>query len=288
MVIDHRSGLLQPLRSSLSVMTYPLYLAADAPSQISAWLGGKLQSQQSLLEQNRDLQEEILLLQARQQKLQSLEEENLRLRNLLDSSFKIGERVLIAELTAVELDPYRHQVVISKGATSGVFAGQPVLDAQAVMGQVVTTSALHATVVLITDTSHALPVQVLRNGLRTVAVGTGEINRLSLPYLAGNADIQEGDVLVTSGLGGIFPPGYPVARVTRITQEPGQHFASIDATPMAHLDRSREVLLVWKIENTIELPNPAEETAADTTATAGTDESEANAAADKPSRGAPR
>jgi rod shape-determining protein MreC len=267
MVLDHRSGYIEPLRSSLSVLSYPIYLLADAPSSASTWLGEVTADQQSILGQKHQLEKEKILLQAKLQKFEALEAENLRLRNLLDSSFKVGERVLIAELSSVELDPYRQQVVISKGTRSGVFISQPVLDARAVMGQVINTSPLHSTVLLITDASHALPVQVLRNGLRTVAVGTGEVNRLSLPFLAHNADIQTGDMLVTSGLGGIFPPGYPVARISDISLQPGQHFSSISAEPLARLDRSREVLLVWTIKqsaeitetNTTETDNPEAE-----------------------------
>jgi len=264
MVTDHRSTFLQPLRSALSVLTHPLLLLADSPSSITAWLNETTADQQSLLEQNQQLKKDKILLQAKLQKFQALEAENLRLRSLLDSSFKVGERVLIAELSAVELDPYRQQIVINKGSRSGVFTGQPVLDAHAVMGQVISTSPLSSTVLLITDASHALPVQVSRNGLRTVAVGTGEINKLNLPFLPRNADIRPGDTLITSGLGGLFPPGYPVAKVAEVSQEAGQHFASINAIPLAHLDRSREVLLVWKIEQPIETsqapaPNEAEE-----------------------------
>ena len=248
MILDHRTSVLQPLRSFISIVTYPIYLIADAPQEVSQWFTEVTADEQTILEQNQELKKEKMRLKARLQKLKALEAENLRLRNLLDSSFKVGERVLIAELSSVELDPYRQQIVISKGSRSGVFKGQPVLDANAVMGQVVSTSPLHSTVMLITDASHALPVQVLRNGLRTVAVGTGNIDSLNLPFLARNADIVQGDQLVTSGLGGIFPPGYPVATVTSVTQEPGQHFATISAEPLAHLDRSREVLLVWIIK----------------------------------------
>jgi len=272
MVLDHRTAWIEPLRSSLSVLTYPVYLIADTPNLAIEWFGEVTSDEQSLLEQKRELEKERTLLQAKLQKFKALEAENLRLRNLLDSSFKVGERVLIAELTSVELDPYRQQVVISKGTRSGVFTGQPVLDAQAVMGQVINTSPLHSTVLLITDASHALPVQVLRNGLRTVAVGTGEVNRLSLPFLAHNADIQPGDTLVTSGLGGVFPPGYPVAKVSDISRQPGQHFSSINAEPLAHLDRSREVLLVWNIQqNTPAAPETqAEDVAPETEATTET------------------
>ena len=173
----------------------------------------------------------------------------MRLRDLVDSSFKVGDRVLVAELSSVDLDPYKQQVIINKGAASGAFEGQPVLDAHAVMGQVINVTPFSSTVLLITDTSHALPVQVLRNGLRTIAVGTGRIDELKLPYLPTNSDIVEGDLLVTSGLGGKFPPGYPVATVTRIDRSPDAPFSSVLAQPRAHLDRSREVLLVWTVPN---------------------------------------
>ncbi len=231
-------------------------MLADSPAHFSDWLSDTTATHQDLLGENQQLQRDNLELQAKLQKLQSLEAENLRLRNLLDSSFKVGERVLIAELSAVELDPYSQKVVINKGSRSGVFAGQPVLDAHAVMGQVVHTSSVNSTVLLITDASHALPVQVLRNGLRTVVVGTGEINNLSLPFLPRNADIRKGDLLMTSGLGGKFPPGYPVARITKVTLEAGQHFATIEAEPLAHLDRSREVLLVWQIASPATVDSP--------------------------------
>ena len=138
-----------------------------------------------------------------------------------------------------------------KGSLSGIFPGQPVLDAHAVMGQVTHVTPMTSTVLLITDASHALPVQVDRNGLRTIAFGTGRIHELELPHLPNNADIREGDQLVTSGLGGRFPPGYPVARVSRIEHRPGEPFASIVATPSAHLERSREVLLVWTLASTL-------------------------------------
>ena len=139
------------------------------------------------------------------------------------------------------------QVVVNKGSTSGVFLGQPVLDANAVMGQVIEVNPLTATVLLITDASHSLPVQVNRNGLRSIAEGTGLVNRLEVSHLPHNADIREGDLLVTSGLGGHFPPGYPVARVTEVKREPGKPFATVVATPTARLDRSREMLLVWTL-----------------------------------------
>jgi rod shape-determining protein MreC len=246
-VADHRERHLDSLRSTLSVLVYPLHYLASLPDTLGRAVEGRLADEQALREANAQLRRDNLLLKGRLQKLEALESENMRLRDLLGSSFKIGDRVLIAELLSVDLDPYRQQVIINKGSTSGVFIGQPVLDANAVMGQVVRVNPFTATVLLITDASHSLPVQINRNGLRAVAAGTGLVNRLELPHLQNNADVQTGDLLVTSGLGGHFPPGYPVARVAEVRQEPGHPFATIIAAPTARLDRSREVLLVWTL-----------------------------------------
>lgn len=245
MVFDHNQRHLEHLRSALAVVTYPLQILADLPLTLSNWLSDTLSTRETLQQDNTRLHDENLRLQALLQKHKALEAENVRLRDLLDSSIKLGDRVLVAELSAVDLDPYKHQVLINKGSNSGVFNGQSVLDAKAVMGQVTHATPFSSTVLLITDPHHAIPVQVLRNGLRTIAIGTGRLDRLELPYLPNNTDVQEGDLLVTSGLGGKFPAGYPVAEVTAVTRLPQQPFAEISARPMAQLDRAREVMLVW-------------------------------------------
>jgi rod shape-determining protein MreC len=247
MAADQRGRHLDALRSALSVVVYPLHYLASLPDTLGQALQGRLAEEEALRRANEILERENLVLRGRLQKLAALEAENMRLRDLLGSSFKVGDRVLIAELLSVDLDPYRQQVMINKGTASGVFVGQPVLDANAVMGQVVRVNPFSATVLLITDASHSLPVQINRNGLRTVAAGTGLVNRLELPHLQNNADVQAGDLLVTSGLGGHFPPGYPVARVAEVRREPGQPFATVTAAPTARLDRTREVLLVWTL-----------------------------------------
>lgn len=247
MVLDHRFAHLQQLRSALAFLTYPLQVLADLPVTASLWLQEVTSSRSELLTQNEELRAQNLKLSAELQKFESLQAENIRLRNLLDASYKVGDRVLIAELSAVDLDPYKQQVVINKGAASGVYEGQAVLDADAVMGQIIQVTPFSSTVLLITDPSHSIPVQVLRSGLRTIAVGSGRVNALDLPYLPTNSDIREGDLLVTSGLGGKFPSGYPVARVTRVDRAPDNAFALISAEPAAHLDRSREVLVVWSV-----------------------------------------
>ncbi len=248
MTVDHRQNHLDGLRSALSVLVYPLQLLVDLPESAGGWFRETLASRRALAEENARLRTEHLILKAQLQKLEALEAENLRLRELLDSSFKVGERVLIAELLSVDLDPWRHQILINKGSRDGVFVGQPLLDAQGVVGQVIAVTPFTATAMLITDPAHALPVQVNRNGLRSVALGIGSLERLSLPHIPNSADIAAGDLLVTSGLGGRFPPGYPVARVEAVTRDPGQSFARIYARPLAELDRAREVLLVWTRE----------------------------------------
>jgi rod shape-determining protein MreC len=245
MVVDQRQHHLQFVRSTLAVLTSPLQQLAQLPATAFDWLTDTFATRARLKGDNATLREANLVLKARLQKLEALEAENLQLRNLLDSSIKVGERVLIGELISVDLDPYTQQVTINKGSTSGVYEGQPVLDAEAVMGQVVHTTPFTSRVLLVTDTSHAIPVQVQRNGLRTIAVGTGRTNQLELPYLPINADIRQGDRLVTSGLGGTFPPGYPVAVVSTVSRRAGEAFPHVLATPQAHLDRVREVLLVW-------------------------------------------
>jgi rod shape-determining protein MreC len=247
MVVDHRQHHLEQLRSFLSVVVYPLQYLANLPVTATHWATETFSSRDRLLDENRQLRQENLQLKVQQQKLTALEAENMRLRDLLDSSFKLGERVLIAELIAIDLDPYRQQVLIDKGKTSGIFDGQPVVDADGVIGQVTHVNPFTARVLMITDPSHALPVQVNRNGLRTIALGTGRLDELELLHLPNNSNIRVGDLLSTSGLGGHFPPGYPVASVTSVTRNPGEPFLTVLAKPNASLDRSREVLLVWSL-----------------------------------------
>lgn len=179
----------------------------------------------------------------------AIEAENLRLRAMLDSSARIDDRVLVAEILAVDLDPYRHRFSINQGLQDGVYVGQALLDANGVVGQIVEVEVFTSEAVLISDADHAVPVSVNRNGLRTIAVGTGDSRRLRLPYLTNSADIELGDLLVSSGLGGVFPSGYPVGRVLEVERRPGQSFADVIVEPASELDRDREVLLVWSEED---------------------------------------
>lgn len=245
MVADHKHSHLEILRSSISTLVYPLQytagLAADLPRKVSAMMV----SRQALMNENERLREEQLHMYSRLQRIAALEDENRRLRDLLDSSVEFYERVLVAELVGVELEPFRQQIVINKGLTHGVFNGQPVVDSGGVMGQVIHVSPFSSTVLLITDPTHSIPVLVNRNGLRSVAVGLGEDNVVSLAHIPVNADIKEGDLIVSSGLGRRFPRGYPVGTVSSITRVPGELFSNVLISPSAKFGVTREALLLW-------------------------------------------
>jgi len=245
MTADHKAQYLQSLRSALSTLVYPLQYAVHLPIRSVAWAAENLSSRSSLITENERLKVDRLRLQVRLEKLVELESENRRLRTLLDSSVKTSEKVLIAELLSVDMNPFNRRIVLNKGRSHGVYAGQSLVDSQGVMGQIASVGPFSSTALLITDPSHALPVQSNRTGLRAVAVGTGAADLVTLSHIPNNADIRVGDLLVTSGLGGRFPHGYPVGRVTRVQRDSGQPFASVDIEPSARLERNREVLLIW-------------------------------------------
>lgn len=243
--LDHRQHHLESIRAGISLLLSPLQYLVNLPMDIGSWAGESLSTRSRLLEENARLKHERLALLAKLQKYEALAGENTRLRSLLKSSPKVGERVLIAELLSVDFDPFTHQLLINKGDSEELFEGQPVIDAHGVMGQLVHIAPFTSSIILITDPNHAIPVQFNRTGLRAVALGTGEPDLLEIPHIPNNADIQSGDLLVTSGLGQRFPPGYPVARIDSFEKDPGQPYARVTAVPTAHLERSREVLLVW-------------------------------------------
>ncbi|MCL4315603.1 MAG: rod shape-determining protein MreC [Gammaproteobacteria bacterium] len=245
MTADHRSARLEPLRAGLALLISPLQYLVNLPFAAGAWLGDSFTSRNSLLRDNDRLQEEHLALMAHMQKYEALEVENQRLRELLQSSARVEGRTSVAEIIAVDLDPFKRQIVLNKGTRDGVRAGQPLLDARGILGQVIHAAPYTSSALLITDPTHALPVQVLRNGLRSIAFGGGPSNRLDLPYLANNADIQVGDLLVSSGMGGSFPPDYPVGKVVSVKLDPNEPFAMVSAEPSADMERNREVLLFW-------------------------------------------
>ena len=218
---------------------------ADLPTRLWQGVNQQVSSHAELLAENEKLKAEALLLQRRLQKLATLIEQNVRLRELLNSSALVDDQVLVGELIGVDPNPFTQRLLIDKGEKDGVFLGQPVLDARGLMGQVVEVMPYSSRVLLLTDTTHSIPVQVNRNGLRAIASGTGNPERLELRHVADTADIKEGDLLVSSGLGQRFPAGYPVATVKEVIHDTGQPFAIIRAEPTAALNRSRYVLLVF-------------------------------------------
>ena len=248
MNMDHRWHSLEFVRSTLSSILYPLQYTIDLPIQLFYWADESFSSQQSLLEKNREFEARHLENRVQLQKLEIIEKENDRLRKLLSAIPKTTERLLISEIINVDLDPYKQLILLNKGSSNDVYQGQPIIDALGIMGQVIHVGPLSSTAMLITDASHAIPVQINRTGLRAIAYGSGKMDQLNLRYLPHNVDIKVGDLLITSGLGEIFPPNFPVAIVSKVESPAGEAFAHIEAKPHAQLDKSREVLLVWRNE----------------------------------------
>ncbi len=247
MVIDHRENHLDAVRRAIGATVYPLRVVVDAPVAILHWLQKSRESRNELRLENSRLNTERLLTHARLQRYSALEAENARLRAMLEARTRMTDEVRVAGIMSVSSNPFRHVLVIDKGQNDGVYDGQAMVDANGVVGQVIETGLFSAQAILISDPDHALPVEINRNGLRTIAVGTGEFNRLDLPFLPNNADVREGDLLVTSGLGGAFPAGYPVAIVDSVTRIPQEPFAAVSAEPAAKLNQVREIMLIWSI-----------------------------------------
>lgn len=252
MVLDHRQDHLSTVRRAIGTAVYPIQVVVDAPFRLWAWIRESTSDRNQLHLDLGRLQAERLLTNARLQRLAALEAENTRLRGLLEARTQVRDEVRVAEIMAVDANPYRHNLVIDIGKRDGVYDGQAIVDADGVVGQVIETGLTTSQAILISDPSHALPVEVNRNGLRTIAKGTGEFDSLDLPFLPNNADIRPGDLLVTSGLGGAFPSGYPVAVVRVVNRIPQEPFADVTAAPSAALDQVREIMLIWSSANTPE------------------------------------
>ncbi len=247
MVIDVNSGLLKPLRGAIGTVVGPIYTVSEVPYWLARTGSTLIESHDRLTERNADLERRVLELAEVAQRFSALEEENARLRELLGSRQRLHVDVRVAELTGVVPAANTFQVIIDKGTSSDVEIGQAVIDAEGLFGQVVEASALTSRVMLVTDAAFAVPVQVMRNDFRSIAAGTGELDTLELEYVPVTADIKEGDVLVTSGLGGTFPRGYPVAEVISVDVDPTLTYARVRARPVAALDRSRHVLVVFGV-----------------------------------------
>lgn len=245
MFLDKHFDHFNAVRNALGYFIAPVQWVSSAPSQLGNWAEESAVSRATLQQENDRLRNESLILTQKVQQMVSLLAENNRLRELLNASEQLDDSVLVAELIGVDPDPYTHHIIINKGQSSGVFVGQPILDSQGLMGQVIEVLPYTSRVLLIADSNHAIPVQVNRNGVRAIAVGSGKLDQLQLIYVPDTADIKLGDQLVSSGLGSRYPKGYPVGEIVSIEHDPGEPFAFVIAKPAAHLDRSRHVLLVF-------------------------------------------
>ena len=244
---------LDPVRERLSSLAAPFYWLTDTPSRVGDWAGEQLRTREELLEENSRLQHQVMLLEQQTQLLAAVRAENTQLKELMNSAESVDQRVLVAQVIGVSPDPLEHVVIIDKGRSDGVRQGAAIMDASGLLGQVIEAGDISSRVLLITDANHALPVQVLRNSVRAVAEGTGDLYRLKLRHLANTSDIREGDLLLSSGLGGRFPAGYPVGEVISVKRDPGRAFADVDVQPRGRMNRSRFVLAVIEQPST-ELP----------------------------------
>lgn len=261
LIADQNSGKLEVARNWVSTALQPLQWAAGVPSRIGdAWQ--RLTAQDDLQQRYQALEQKQLAMQAQLQRMSALEAENERLRGLLSSAAELQQRVLIAEILKISQDPYRHQIVLNKGSKDGVYRGQALVDAHGVLGQIIFVGPTTSTALLITDPNHGIPVEINRTGLQTIALGRGDGSGLSLPYLPGNADVKVGDLIVSSGLGGRFPAGYPVGEIHELRHSHGDSFMEAIAFPAARLNQGRQALLVWSEHPPEPIDEPAPPAAA--------------------------
>ena len=246
LAIESSTGLVQPVREQVEGIASPVYFLAESPYLLASQARSVFSIQSQLRERNLTLQRQVLELTHISQQFVALKAENDRLRQLLGSQGRLPYEVLIAEVVGIVPNTGSFQVIVDKGADAGIQTGQPVLDASGLFGQVITVAPFSSRVLLLTDHNHAVPVQVNRNGVRSIAGGTGLRDRLELENVPVSADIIEGDLLETSGLGGRFPPGYPVGVVVSVLVEPTSAYAQVVVKPSAELDRSRHVLVIFE------------------------------------------
>jgi len=261
-IYDKRVDHLGKIRRALSFVAYPVQLAVASPFEGWHWFRESVSTRDTLRADKARLEADLRVAEFRLQRYEALEAESQRLRALRENTAGVADRFIIGDIMDVDLDAFRERVLVDKGASQGVFVGQAVLDSGGVFGQVARIEQYTSEVILVSDPTHAIPVQINRTGLRTVAVGTGDTSRLKLPYLPTSADVQVGDLLVTSGLGGGFPVGYPVGTVSKVRRDPAQSLAEVDVRPAAALDRSRELMFVWLKPNLVPTATGADAAAA--------------------------
>lgn len=245
---DHKMASFESARGYLQSLVSPLQYLANTPKQLMTWASTNLTTRRQLMAENQQYRLNELNSQEAAMQLVILKQENDRLRSLLASPLRSEIKKMVAEVISVDSDPYTHQIVINRGASDGVYEGQPLLDALGVIGQILHVGQTSSRVILISDISHAVPVRVQRNGLRLLASGSGKLDRLIHNFVPQSADIKIGDLLVTSGLGGKYPEGYPVAKVSFVSNDESREFVEIYSTPIAQIDRLRYLLLLSEKE----------------------------------------
>lgn len=243
---DHKMASFETARGYLQSLVSPLQYMANAPKQMMTWASENIVIRRQLMKENQDFRENELFFHEQAMQLSIVRQENERLRSLLSSPVRGEIKKMFAEILSVDGDPYSHQVVINRGTNDGVYEGQPVLDEKGIVGQILHVGARSSRVILISDISHAIPVRIQRNGLRLIASGSGQIDRLIHNFVPHSADVKKGDLLVTSGLGGKYPEGYPVSRVVLVRTDESREFATIYSQPVAQIDRLRYMLLLSK------------------------------------------
>lgn len=258
---DKRGGWLDTARYGLQAAVYPLQLAVNSPSAAWHWLEESFTTREKLQAEVDQLRNQLRDQQLITLRQAALAQENATLRGLNTALPDVIEKRLVGEVISVEVSTLRQRLLINRGGRNGIYKSQPVVTGSGVLGQVFRTGPFSSEIILVTDAEHALPVQVLRSGVRTIALGTGRATALELPYVPQNYDVQVGDVLVTSGLGRVFPFGLPVARVTKVERDPTQPLARIHAVPLANIESDREVLFIWAREGHPASPASAAELA---------------------------
>lgn len=248
---DHKMTSFERVRGYLQSLVSPLQYLATAPKQLLDWSVDNMVTKKQLVDDNKTLKMNELVYKERAIQLRIVQQENDRLRALLHSPVRVNVKTMLAEILSVDGDPYSQQVVINRGANDDVHEGQAIVDDQGVVGQILHAGTITSRVLLITDVSHAVPVRIERNGTRLVASGTGNINRMSINHVSNSTDIKPGDLLVTSGLGGKYPEGYPVARVTIVKKDESRPFAYVQSEPIAQINRLRYLLLLWPQDKNI-------------------------------------
>lgn len=249
MFADHRFDGFKSVRVYMNSLMSPLQYLANLPGLMLSESAQRFTSQQQLLAENEKLTNQVMLMSERLQRFDILKQENTELRNLLEAPTKPGMRKMAAELMAVDNNPYSQQVMINKGAIDGVYLSQPVLDDQGIVGQVMEVGTTNSRVLLIADVTHAIPVRSVRSNIRFIASGSGSLDELYLEHVPHSVDIRVGEVLMSSGLGSVYPQGYPVARVKSVVRDESRPFSRITAQPLARLNRLKYLLLLWP-ENT--------------------------------------